>query len=68
MSKWKALAILFTLFTIGALKETIRIFTSNAPDIAENRKSLMLMSLIITVAIIFFTIKFWKKASAKNLF
>ncbi len=37
MSKWKFLAILFTLITFGALKETYRIITSSDYDISSNR-------------------------------
>jgi hypothetical protein len=68
MNKWKALAILFTLFSIGSLREMFRIFTSDATDIAPNRTELIIMSLIITSVAIFFTIRFWRKASHKRLF
>jgi hypothetical protein len=63
MNKWKAFAILFTLFSIGALKETLRIFTSDAPDIMSNRTELIIISVLITSLIVFLTIRFWKKAS-----
>ena len=68
MTKWRALAILFTLLTFGALQETYRIFTSSAPDIASNRRELMVMSVIITAIVIFFTIRFWNKASDKKMY
>jgi len=68
MTKWKALAIIFTLFSLGSVKETFRIFTSDAPDIAPNRTGLIIMALTITGVIIFFTIRFWKKASDKRLY
>lgn len=63
MNKWKALAILFSILTIGGTKETIRIFTSSAPDIANNRMELMIMSVILMSLFIFLTIRFWRKAS-----
>jgi hypothetical protein len=69
MNKWKVLAIVFTLLSIGMLKETFRIFTSNAPDIAPNRTELAIMGIVLSSVIIFFTIRFWKKASEqKNFF
>jgi hypothetical protein len=63
MNKWKALAILFTLISFGVLKETYRIFTSSDQDIASNRPELKIMGVTITIIVIFFTIRFWKKAS-----
>jgi hypothetical protein len=68
MNKWKLLAIVFTLFTLGAFKETLRIFTSSEPDIASNRKELMIMAVILTSVFVYFTIRFWKKASDKRLY
>jgi hypothetical protein len=63
MNKWKALAVLFTLLTMGAVQETFRIFTSAAPDIADNRKGLMPFSVIMTGLFLFLAIRFWKKAA-----
>ena len=64
MNKWKILAILFTLFTFGALKESYRIFTSAAPDIAANRTQLMIIGVVITLSFLVFAIWFWKKSAA----
>lgn len=63
MNKWKWLAILFSLLSFGAIQETFRIFTSSAPDIANNRTSLVPMAVIMTGVIVFFAIKFWLKSS-----
>ena len=68
MNKWKALAILFTLFSFGMLRETFRIFTSDASDIVPNRKGLIVMALTITSVVVFFTVWFWRKASDKRLY
>jgi hypothetical protein len=68
MNKWRFLAILFTLISFGSFKETFRIITSSDYDISSNRSFLIPMSLTITGVIIFFTIKFWKKASNKKLY
>ena len=63
MTKWKGLAILFSLLSFGAIQETLRIFTSSDADIADNRSSLMPMAVIITGVFVFFAIKFWLKSS-----
>lgn len=68
MNKWKVLAVILTLLSLGALKETFRILTSSAPDIAQNRQDLIPMAVIITSVVIFFTIKFWRKANDKRQF
>lgn len=67
MNKWKLLALLFTLMTLGAFQETYRIFTSPEPDIASNRRELIIMALILTPVFVYFTFKFWKKASDNRL-
>lgn len=65
MNKWKALAILFTVLTMGAVQESFRIFTSSAPDIANNRIELIPMTVVFTGVIVFLAIFFWRRA-AKN--
>jgi hypothetical protein len=67
MNKWKALAILFTLITLGAIKETFRILTSSSEDIASNRSELIIMAVILTSILAFFTVRFWKKSTDKHL-
>ena len=62
MNKWKVLSIVFVVISFGAVQETVRIFTSNAPDIANNRTELIPMSVIMTGLFIFLAIKFWRKA------
>lgn len=68
MNKWKAFAIIFTLLSLGSLKETFRIITSDTPDIAPNRTGLIIMAIMMTGIFVFFTIRFWKKASDKRLY
>ena len=63
MNKWKGLAILFSILSFGAIKETFRIFTSSDADIADNRKSLIPMAVILTGLFIFLAIRFWRKSS-----
>jgi hypothetical protein len=66
MSRWRLLAIIFSFFSVGALMELNRLLISNAPDIAANRKELIPMAIIITAIVVFFAIRFWKKASDSN--
>ena len=63
MNKWKGLAILFTLLSIGALQETYRILTSNAPDIAQNRRELIPVGVIISGIFVSGAARCWYKAS-----
>lgn len=67
MNKWKVLTVVFALFSFGSLRETFRIFTSDAPDIAPNRTELSIIGVTLTSLAIFFTIRFWKKASENRL-
>ena len=60
-NKWKALAIIFSLLSYGAIKETSRIFSSSAPDIAENRQELIPFAAIFTVLLVILSIWFWRK-------
>lgn len=66
MSKWKIFALLFTVFSIGAIQESVRIFTSTDPDIAGNRADLIPMAIILTSVFMALAVVFWIKASKKN--
>lgn len=66
MNRWKGLAILFSLLSLGAIQETFRIFTSSDPDIANNRTSLMPMGVAITGFFIILAIRFWNKSSKQQ--
>jgi hypothetical protein len=63
MNKWKILAWVFILITLGALKETHRILTSSAPDVAQSRSGLAIISALFTILFAYLAIRFWKKAS-----
>lgn len=49
---WLAPAILLTLLSCGAVQETARIYTSDAQDIAQNRKKLKPMATALTFGLI----------------
>ena len=61
-STYKILAIIFTIFVLGALSETNRISNSTDADIADNRTGLLIMAISVTVITIVVTIFFWKKS------
>ena len=62
---WKSLAIVLLIVSLGAISETQRIFTSNAPDIVENRGSLKVMSVIFTALILAGAVLSWRKGMKK---
>lgn len=66
MNTYKILAIFFAVFTVGAINETFRIFSSNEADIAENRSSLIPMSIGISLISLLATLYFWKKSKKTN--
>jgi hypothetical protein len=61
MNSSKMIAIFFALFSLGSTNETFRILTSSAPDIAENRSTLIPIAIIITGLFYFLTFWFWRK-------
>ncbi|SFW91151.1 hypothetical protein SAMN05661012_06735 [Chitinophaga sancti] len=63
MNKWKIYAIVMSFLTLGALKETFRILTSNAPDIVGNRMSILPIAIGVSVIFLALAIRFWKKSS-----
>jgi hypothetical protein len=68
MTYQKILAVLFSILSFGAIKETSRVFTSSDSDIIENKSWLLPFSVFITILFIFGAILFWKKASKQKRF
>jgi len=62
MNPWKVASIVFGLFSFGALSEMRRIMTSSDADIANNRASLIPMSIGISGVMILLTVYFWRKS------
>jgi hypothetical protein len=65
MNRNKILSVIFAVFTFGAIQESFRIFTSHAPDIANNRSSLIPMAVIITAVFAWLALLFWKRSTKK---
>ena len=55
----KVFAILCTIITLGALKETIRIFTTNDADVAGQRPILIVIALSILIPLIVLSLWLW---------
>ena len=56
----KVFAILFTIITIFAIKETYYIFTSTDAEIVSQRNQLILVALSITIPLAIFTVWLWR--------
>jgi hypothetical protein len=68
MNKWKFYAILFTLMSIGGVREIYTVSTSTDPNNVAHRTQFVIMTSIFTAVVLFFTIRFWKKASSEKKF
>lgn len=66
MKSGKTLAIILLVLTFGAMQETFRIFTSDAPDIANDRTGLSIMAVAITTLLLTLSIIFWFKKPTGN--
>ncbi|WP_316830212.1 hypothetical protein [Pedobacter aquatilis] len=62
----KVLAILCTIITLGALRETFRIFTSNEADIVAARQQLIPLAVSITVPLIILSLWLWVSKPRKE--
>ena len=62
----KTIAILVTLITLWAIKETYVIFTSSDADIVAKRDQLKLASLSITIPLIIASLVLWRPKPKEN--
>ncbi|PTX61170.1 hypothetical protein C8N46_105327 [Kordia periserrulae] len=63
-SAYRVLAIFCVVITIfGAIPEVLRITTSDAKDIADERIFLFILGMSITCGILYAASYFWKKGS-----
>lgn len=56
----KILAILCTLITLYALKETIFIFTTHDPEILAKKTQLILVAISITLPLVILSLWLWR--------
>lgn len=62
----KTIAVLVTLITLWAIKETYVIFTSSDVDIVAKRDQLKLASLSITIPLIIASLVLWRPKPKEN--
>lgn len=62
----KTIAVLVTLITLWAIKETYVIFTSSDADIVAKRDQLKLASLSITIPLIIASLVLWRPKPKEN--
>ncbi|WAC39196.1 hypothetical protein [Pedobacter sp. SL55] len=63
----KIIAVLVTLITLWAIKETVVIFTTTDADIAQKRALLKLVSLSITIPLIIASLLLWRPKREEEL-
>ncbi|WP_316785457.1 hypothetical protein [Pedobacter frigiditerrae] len=56
----KILAVILTIFTLYAIKETVVIFTSGDVEIVSHRKQLILIALSITIPLVVLSLWLWR--------
>jgi len=61
MNKWKFYAILFTFFSLSAIKRTFQTMLTNEGVVESKRKSLS-FQICMTTIFVLITIYFWKKS------
>lgn len=62
----KIIAVLVTIITLWAVKETIVIFTTTDADIVAKRSQLILASLSITIPLVIISLLLWRPKSKKE--
>jgi len=63
MNRWKIYAIILTVLTLGAFKEIFRIVFS---DVGSKEGGLF-VGIPIVLALVFFTVRAWRKSDKKEL-
>lgn len=67
MNAWKFLAIFCALFSIGAVSETLELYQTQDPVVANERTFFVLMGLGMTTLFLFLTYVFWKKSLKQKI-
>ncbi|MCX2574604.1 hypothetical protein [Pedobacter sandarakinus] len=56
----RVLAVICSLITLFALKETINIFTTSDPEIVKQRSILIVIALSISIPLVILSLWLWK--------
>jgi hypothetical protein len=62
----KVLAVILTLITLYAIKETIYIFISNDAEIVTHKRQLIVIAFSITFPLILLTLWLWRPKPKMN--
>ena len=62
MSKWKAVAVFFTLLFFSSLRGTLYVYFSNADEGAGHRIAMMALAILVNLLFLFVAVRYWKKA------
>ncbi|MBE5320992.1 hypothetical protein IM793_17640 [Pedobacter sp. MR2016-19] len=62
----KLFAVLSTIITLFAIKETVYVFTSNEADMVKQKAIMIVIALSITIPLIILTLWLWSPGRNKN--
>lgn len=62
----KLFAVLSTIITLFAIKETVYVFTSNEADMVKQKAIMVVIALSITIPLIILTLWLWSPGRKKN--
>ncbi|MDQ0638081.1 hypothetical protein QF042_001646 [Pedobacter sp. W3I1] len=62
----KLFAVLSTIITLFAIKETVYVFNSTAPDMVKQKAIMIVIALSITIPLIVLTLWLWSPGRKKN--
>jgi ammonia channel protein AmtB len=62
----KLFAVLSTILTIFAIKETVYVFTSTEADMVKQKAIMIVIALSITIPLIILTLWLWSPGRKKN--
>lgn len=61
MSKWKAVAVFFTLLFFSSLRGTLYVYFSTADEM-DDRILWLALAVLVNLLLLFFAVHYWKKA------
>jgi hypothetical protein len=62
----KLFAVLSTIITIFAIKETVYVFTSTEPDMVKQKAIMIVIALSISIPLVILTLWLWSPGRKKN--
>lgn len=62
MSKWKAVAVFFTLPFFNSLRSSLYVYFSSADDSEDYRIVRLALVILVNLLLLIFAVRYWKKA------